>query len=362
MQLGVDLLAARPNARQAAADVGPGDDAIAPSPIPLQPVERVDAAPRAVPPERRRRTCQPPRPRPTVARSRLSAMNASSAASSSHTANSAVRRSRRPGRCRSRSRCRAAARTAGRRRAQVGRSVARRAQRQRARPGARDEVEGRDPGHRSVMLSPNGLADRHPARRAGHRRRRLSDRIDPGRQHASPAAASPTCATSATATPATGTPRRSSGGGRRSRSSSATSSRGRRQRRSGCCSPTTASGGCRTSDRRGDGRPRVPGLRRVPRWAQRADVRRRRARVQPAVGRDRDRRAARRVRRRPGRSPSAPASAIVAFPLVQLVVDGPYRTAATGVLMTFIGLRFAAARPRPIAARARRRRDRSRSG
>lgn len=33
----------------------------------------------------------------------------------------------------------------------------------------------------------------------------------------------------------------------------------------------------------------------------------------------------------------------VAFPIVQLVVEGPYRTAATGVLMTFIGLRFAMA-------------------
>jgi glycerol-3-phosphate acyltransferase PlsY len=33
----------------------------------------------------------------------------------------------------------------------------------------------------------------------------------------------------------------------------------------------------------------------------------------------------------------------VAFPIVQLVIEGPYRTAATGVLMTFIGLRFAAA-------------------
>jgi glycerol-3-phosphate acyltransferase PlsY len=32
-----------------------------------------------------------------------------------------------------------------------------------------------------------------------------------------------------------------------------------------------------------------------------------------------------------------------AFPVVQLVIEGPYRTAATGVLMTFIGLRFAAA-------------------
>ena len=34
---------------------------------------------------------------------------------------------------------------------------------------------------------------------------------------------------------------------------------------------------------------------------------------------------------------------IVALPFVQLVVDGPHRTAATGVLMTFIGLRFAQA-------------------
>jgi acyl phosphate:glycerol-3-phosphate acyltransferase len=33
----------------------------------------------------------------------------------------------------------------------------------------------------------------------------------------------------------------------------------------------------------------------------------------------------------------------VAFPLVQVVIEGPYRTAASGVLMTFIGLRFAAA-------------------
>ena len=33
----------------------------------------------------------------------------------------------------------------------------------------------------------------------------------------------------------------------------------------------------------------------------------------------------------------------VAFPIVQLVIEGPYRTAASGVLMTFIGLRFAIA-------------------
>ncbi len=41
---------------------------------------------------------------------------------------------------------------------------------------------------------------------------------------------------------------------------------------------------------------------------------------------------------------------VFAFPVWQLVVDGPYRTAATGVLMTFVGSRFA------IAAVADRRR------
>ena len=41
----------------------------------------------------------------------------------------------------------------------------------------------------------------------------------------------------------------------------------------------------------------------------------------------------------------------VAFPVVQIVVEGPYRTAATGVLMTFIGARFA------MAAVAHRRRS-----
>jgi glycerol-3-phosphate acyltransferase PlsY len=34
---------------------------------------------------------------------------------------------------------------------------------------------------------------------------------------------------------------------------------------------------------------------------------------------------------------------IVALPFIQIAVDGPFRTAATGVLMTFIGLRFAQA-------------------
>jgi len=35
--------------------------------------------------------------------------------------------------------------------------------------------------------------------------------------------------------------------------------------------------------------------------------------------------------------------AVVAFPFVQIVVEGPYRTAATGCLMTLIGVRFAQA-------------------
>lgn len=34
---------------------------------------------------------------------------------------------------------------------------------------------------------------------------------------------------------------------------------------------------------------------------------------------------------------------VAAFPFVQLVVEGPYRTAATGALMTFVGVRFATA-------------------
>jgi glycerol-3-phosphate acyltransferase PlsY len=39
-------------------------------------------------------------------------------------------------------------------------------------------------------------------------------------------------------------------------------------------------------------------------------------------------------------------AAFVAYPLAQLVIDSPARTAATGVLMTLIGFRFATA-PRP---------------
>lgn len=46
-----------------------------------------------------------------------------------------------------------------------------------------------------------------------------------------------------------------------------------------------------------------------------------------------------------------------AFPVIQILVEGPYRTAATGVLMTFIGIRFAMAvgavpqRSEPVAPR-----------
>lgn len=49
---------------------------------------------------------------------------------------------------------------------------------------------------------------------------------------------------------------------------------------------------------------------------------------------------------------------VFAFPLVQLVVDGPYRTAATGCLMSLIGLRFGMA----AFADRRDRRDRREDG
>ncbi|MEY2959070.1 MAG: hypothetical protein RLZZ01_1638, partial [Actinomycetota bacterium] len=34
---------------------------------------------------------------------------------------------------------------------------------------------------------------------------------------------------------------------------------------------------------------------------------------------------------------------ITAFPVIQFVIDGPERTLATGLLMTFVGIRFATA-------------------
>jgi glycerol-3-phosphate acyltransferase PlsY len=44
-----------------------------------------------------------------------------------------------------------------------------------------------------------------------------------------------------------------------------------------------------------------------------------------------------------GRFDRASQIGVASFPIVQLVVDGPRRTAVTGVLMTFVGLRFATA-------------------
>jgi glycerol-3-phosphate acyltransferase PlsY len=41
---------------------------------------------------------------------------------------------------------------------------------------------------------------------------------------------------------------------------------------------------------------------------------------------------------------------VFGFPLAQLALDSPHRTAATGALMTIIGLRFAAARRTPAPA------------
>lgn len=45
-----------------------------------------------------------------------------------------------------------------------------------------------------------------------------------------------------------------------------------------------------------------------------------------------------------GRFDRAARVGVAAFPAIQLAVDGPRRTAVTGVLMTFVGLRFATAR------------------
>ena len=45
-------------------------------------------------------------------------------------------------------------------------------------------------------------------------------------------------------------------------------------------------------------------------------------------------------RRRRRRAPAGIRAGVAAFPVVQLVVDGPRRTAATGALMSLVGLRF----------------------
>lgn len=48
------------------------------------------------------------------------------------------------------------------------------------------------------------------------------------------------------------------------------------------------------------------------------------------------------------RVPQAIRIGVTSFPVIQILIEGPYPTAATGVLMTFIGLRFAmAARSTP---------------
>lgn len=50
-----------------------------------------------------------------------------------------------------------------------------------------------------------------------------------------------------------------------------------------------------------------------------------------------------------GRTALGARVAVFGFPLLQLVLDSPYRTAATGALMSIIGIRFALAARRPSA-------------
>lgn len=50
------------------------------------------------------------------------------------------------------------------------------------------------------------------------------------------------------------------------------------------------------------------------------------------------------IRSTTGRTDQASRVGVAVFPVVQLAIDGPERTLATGVLMTFVGIRFLTAR------------------
>ena len=204
------------------------------------------------------------------------------------------------------------------------------------------EVERRDPGHRRTCwhrawLRSGSSCRPSPATCSARSRRPIS----------SAAAGTSTCAPVGDRNPGYWNARQTLGApAGAGRCSSATSPRAR---------PPAAIGRAvarpgrvvarRRRRRRGDGRPRLAAVRPLPRRPRRGHVRRRGQSCSPR------RRGGRRDRRRRGRpagddvgAPVASASAFVAFPLVQLAVDGPRRTAATGALMSFVGLRFLMAR------------------
>ena len=118
----------------------------------------------------------------------------------------------------------------------------------------------------------------------------------------------------------------------------------------------------------GDGRPRLAAVRPLPRRPQRGDLRRRAGVLAPAaaalaIG------AGVAVGRATDSSASGIRAGFGAYPVAQLLIDGPRRTAATGGLMSIVGLRFwlrrasdREARPRQAARSADARADRGGDG
>ena len=223
------------------------------------------------------------------------------------------------------------------------------------------QVERRDPAHRRVMLSGrqvvrsvmlSGDGVQHDRRRRGHRPRRLSARLDPGGQPRGPSPRRGRPARpSAIRTRATGTRRRRSAVAPHCRCSSATWPRAPPPRSSGRRSPTRGCGASRTSAparrwwaTRSRCFARFRGGRSVLTFVGGAAV------FAPIPVRHRRGRPAGGLRRRRGRSPYGARAGFVVLPFATLVVQGPYQTAAMGVLMTFIGVRFL------MAHRARHRR------
>ena len=197
------------------------------------------------------------------------------------------------------------------------------------------EVERRDAGHGTcwhrARLGPGLRADRRPVTSSARSRRPSS----------SAAAATSTCAWSATATLAGGTPRRSSVGAPRCpvlvgdiAKGAAGAAIGRAVARRGEWWPGYVGGGG------GDDRSCLAAVRPLPRRPQRGDARRRRRRAVagPRGAGDRHRCRGRAGRRLVGQR--HPASASVPSRSPRCIIDGPVRTAATGGLMSLVGLRF----------------------
>ena len=294
---------------------------------------------RRAPADGRRSARRPRRPASPFDRCR------SSAASSAQTANTAVRRRSAPGRCRRHGRCRAGGGTRGRRAGAADRCPAGASR----SPGVvAHDVERRDRGHGTCWH--RASAERSASDRARLRRRGLPARLDPdGRDRRPPPARRPAPG----GRPQPGVVERQGGARRRAAipvlvvdiakgSAGAAVGRARRPARRVVAGVRRRGGG--------DGRPRLAAVRPLPRRARRRHVRR--------SGRRRGSRRRRRRRSPPGpssgaattRRRAASRSATRCFPVAQVVIEGPRRTAATGALMSLVGLRFWMARQADPAA------------